>query len=111
MQFVRTEQDETGKWNEDEDQLVHLKADVVISAFGSVLSDPEGRVLDAEMCYAIVCYFSAIIVSSFQGTVFHFNTYFLPLVWNASNLDLKGLEILFNAYAGLLLKCGNGEEC
>ncbi|XP_045147841.1 dihydropyrimidine dehydrogenase [NADP(+)] isoform X1 [Echinops telfairi] len=40
MQFVRTEQDETGMWNEDEDQTVHLKADVVISAFGSVLSDP-----------------------------------------------------------------------
>uniref|UniRef100_A0A3Q1MHR8 Dihydropyrimidine dehydrogenase [NADP(+)] n=1 Tax=Bos taurus TaxID=9913 RepID=A0A3Q1MHR8_BOVIN len=41
MQFVRTEQDETGKWNEDEDQIVCLKADVVISAFGSVLSDPK----------------------------------------------------------------------
>ncbi|KFO26539.1 Dihydropyrimidine dehydrogenase [NADP+] [Fukomys damarensis] len=40
MQFIRTEQDETGKWNEDEDQIVRLKADVVISAFGSVLSDP-----------------------------------------------------------------------
>lgn len=41
MQFVRTEQDETGKWTEDEDQIVRLKADVVISAFGSVLSDPK----------------------------------------------------------------------
>ncbi|XP_077015205.1 dihydropyrimidine dehydrogenase [NADP(+)]-like [Tamandua tetradactyla] len=41
MQFCRTEQDETGNWNEDEDQIVRLKADVVISAFGSVLSDPE----------------------------------------------------------------------
>uniref|UniRef100_A0A5F8HDF9 Dihydropyrimidine dehydrogenase [NADP(+)] n=1 Tax=Monodelphis domestica TaxID=13616 RepID=A0A5F8HDF9_MONDO len=41
MQFVRTEQDESGNWNEDEDQLVQLKADVVISAFGSVLSDPK----------------------------------------------------------------------
>uniref|UniRef100_A0A8D0T781 Dihydropyrimidine dehydrogenase [NADP(+)] n=1 Tax=Sus scrofa TaxID=9823 RepID=A0A8D0T781_PIG len=41
VQFVRTEQDETGKWNEDEDQIVHLKADVVISAFGSVLRDPK----------------------------------------------------------------------
>uniref|UniRef100_A0A5F9D000 Dihydropyrimidine dehydrogenase [NADP(+)] n=1 Tax=Oryctolagus cuniculus TaxID=9986 RepID=A0A5F9D000_RABIT len=41
VQFVRTEQDETGKWSEDEDQIVHLKADVVISAFGSVLSDPQ----------------------------------------------------------------------
>ncbi|GAB1288063.1 Dihydropyrimidine dehydrogenase [Apodemus speciosus] len=41
MQFVRTEQDETGNWVEDEEQTVHLKADVVISAFGSVLDDPK----------------------------------------------------------------------
>jgi dihydropyrimidine dehydrogenase (NADP+) len=41
MQFVRTEQDEAGNWSEDEDQIVRLKADVVISAFGSVLSDPK----------------------------------------------------------------------
>ncbi|XP_053771780.1 dihydropyrimidine dehydrogenase [NADP(+)] isoform X2 [Desmodus rotundus] len=40
MQFVRTEQDEAGNWSEDEDQRVQLKADVVISAFGSVLHDP-----------------------------------------------------------------------
>ncbi|KAG8555597.1 hypothetical protein GDO81_017754 [Engystomops pustulosus] len=40
MQFVRTEQDEDGNWIEDEDQVVQLKADVIISAFGSVLSDP-----------------------------------------------------------------------
>ncbi|XP_048207975.1 dihydropyrimidine dehydrogenase [NADP(+)] isoform X2 [Perognathus longimembris pacificus] len=43
MQFVRTEQDELGNWVEDEEQTVHLKADVVISAFGSVLSDPQVR--------------------------------------------------------------------
>lgn len=47
-----------------------LKADVVISAFGSVLSDPKVECLGAEMCYAIVCYFTAIMVSSFQGIVF-----------------------------------------
>ncbi|XP_057356436.1 dihydropyrimidine dehydrogenase [NADP(+)] isoform X3 [Manis pentadactyla] len=41
VQFVRTEQDETGNWNEHEDQVVRLKADVVISAFGSALSDPK----------------------------------------------------------------------
>ncbi|XP_029393420.1 dihydropyrimidine dehydrogenase [NADP(+)] [Mus pahari] len=41
MQFVRTEQDETGNWVEDEEQTVRLKADVVISAFGSVLDDPK----------------------------------------------------------------------
>ncbi|XP_057650096.1 dihydropyrimidine dehydrogenase [NADP(+)] [Chionomys nivalis] len=41
MKFVRTEQDETGNWVEDEEQVVRLKADVVISAFGSVLSDSK----------------------------------------------------------------------
>lgn len=41
MHFVRTEQDETGNWVEDEEQIVRLKADVVISAFGSVLDDPK----------------------------------------------------------------------
>ncbi|XP_029419692.1 dihydropyrimidine dehydrogenase [NADP(+)] isoform X2 [Nannospalax galili] len=41
MQFVRTEQDEAGNWIEDENQIVRLKADVVISAFGSILSDPK----------------------------------------------------------------------
>lgn len=41
IEFVRTEQDEDGNWTEDEDQIVRLKADTIISAFGSVLSDPE----------------------------------------------------------------------
>ncbi|XP_075792703.1 dihydropyrimidine dehydrogenase [NADP(+)] isoform X2 [Pelodiscus sinensis] len=39
VEFVRTEQVEAGNWIEDEDQVVRLKADVVISAFGSVLGD------------------------------------------------------------------------
>ncbi|XP_040422163.1 dihydropyrimidine dehydrogenase [NADP(+)] isoform X1 [Cygnus olor] len=43
MEFVRTEQDNDGNWKEDEDQVVRLKADVVISAFGSVLSDTKVR--------------------------------------------------------------------
>ncbi|KAF4789599.1 Dihydropyrimidine dehydrogenase [NADP(+)] [Turdus rufiventris] len=43
MEFVRTEQDSDGSWREDEDQLVRLKADVVISAFGSILSDNKVR--------------------------------------------------------------------
>lgn len=43
MEFVRTEQDSDGNWKEDEDQVVRLKADVVISAFGSVLRDAEGN--------------------------------------------------------------------
>lgn len=54
MQFFRTEQDETGNWVEDEEQVVRLKADVVISAFGSVLSDPKGKTfLGAPGCDAV----------------------------------------------------------
>ncbi|XP_048353497.1 dihydropyrimidine dehydrogenase [NADP(+)] [Sphaerodactylus townsendi] len=41
VEFVRTEQAADGSWNEDEDQVVRLKADVVISAFGSVLNDSK----------------------------------------------------------------------
>nr|XP_033771656.1 dihydropyrimidine dehydrogenase [NADP(+)] isoform X2 [Geotrypetes seraphini] len=41
VEFVHTEQDDTGNWIEDEDQIVRLRTDVVISAFGSVLSDPQ----------------------------------------------------------------------
>ncbi|NXE17503.1 DPYD dehydrogenase, partial [Ardeotis kori] len=43
MEFVRTEQDHDGNWKDDEDQVVRLKADVVISAFGSILSDMKVR--------------------------------------------------------------------
>ncbi|KAM6066496.1 dihydropyrimidine dehydrogenase [NADP(+)] isoform 2-T2 [Chlamydotis macqueenii] len=43
MEFVRTEQDHDGNWKDDEDQVVRLKADVVISAFGSILSDTKVR--------------------------------------------------------------------
>lgn len=42
MEFCRTEQDENGKWIEDEDQVVRLKASFVISAFGSGLQDTDG---------------------------------------------------------------------
>lgn len=41
LQFCRTEQTEEGEWVEDEDQVVKLKADYIISAFGSMLSDPQ----------------------------------------------------------------------
>uniref|UniRef100_A0A493TSX1 Dihydropyrimidine dehydrogenase [NADP(+)] n=1 Tax=Anas platyrhynchos platyrhynchos TaxID=8840 RepID=A0A493TSX1_ANAPP len=43
MEFIRTEQDNDGNWKEDEDQVVRLKADVVISAFGSILGDTKVR--------------------------------------------------------------------
>ncbi|XP_065834475.1 dihydropyrimidine dehydrogenase [NADP(+)]-like isoform X2 [Oscarella lobularis] len=37
LECVRTEQDSNGKWIEDDDQLVRLKCNYVISAFGSEL--------------------------------------------------------------------------
>ncbi|KHJ98920.1 pyridine nucleotide-disulfide oxidoreductase [Oesophagostomum dentatum] len=41
MQFVRTDQDLSGNWFEDEEQTLTLKADYVISAFGSTLLDKD----------------------------------------------------------------------
>ena len=43
MEFVRSEQDDDGNWIEDEDQLVRLKANYIISAFGSGLSDADSE--------------------------------------------------------------------
>ncbi|XP_037936365.1 dihydropyrimidine dehydrogenase [NADP(+)]-like [Teleopsis dalmanni] len=45
MEFCRTEQDENDKWIEDEDQTTSLKANFVISAFGSGLYETD--VIDA----------------------------------------------------------------
>ena len=42
MEFVRTEQNDDGEWIEDEEQTVKIKADWIISAFGSSLTDPDG---------------------------------------------------------------------
>lgn len=42
MELCRTEQTENGEWIEDHDQTTKLKANFVISAFGSVLSDKNG---------------------------------------------------------------------
>lgn len=41
IEFYRTEQAENGDWVEDEDQIVRLRANFVISAFGSGLYDDE----------------------------------------------------------------------
>ncbi|KAK3577518.1 hypothetical protein CHS0354_026474 [Potamilus streckersoni] len=41
MEFIHTEQDEEGNWIEDEEETVKLKADYIISAFGSGLTDPD----------------------------------------------------------------------
>lgn len=43
MEFCRMEQTETGEWLEDQEQITCLKADFIISAFGSVLNDSKGR--------------------------------------------------------------------
>lgn len=42
IEFCRTEQLEDGKWIEDEEQLIRLKANFIISAFGSGLQDEKG---------------------------------------------------------------------
>ncbi|MPC98715.1 Dihydropyrimidine dehydrogenase [NADP(+)] [Portunus trituberculatus] len=54
MEFVRTEQAEDGTWLEDEDQTVRLKCDYIISAFGSGLSDKDGKFL--SLCYSTIMY-------------------------------------------------------
>jgi dihydropyrimidine dehydrogenase (NADP+) len=41
MEFLRTEVDDKGNWSEDSDQIVKLRADFVISAFGSGLFDQK----------------------------------------------------------------------
>uniref|UniRef100_A0A8D8AAX0 Dihydropyrimidine dehydrogenase [NADP(+)] n=2 Tax=Culex pipiens TaxID=7175 RepID=A0A8D8AAX0_CULPI len=41
VEFIRTEQDDAGNWVEDADQTTRLKANYVISAFGSGLSDED----------------------------------------------------------------------
>lgn len=41
MEFFRTEQDSNLNWIQDKDQLVRIKCDFVISAFGSGLKDEQ----------------------------------------------------------------------
>lgn len=41
IEFWRTEQTEDGKWIQDRDQIVRLKADFVVSAFGSGLKNSD----------------------------------------------------------------------
>lgn len=45
MVFCRNEQNEDGKWVEDPDQTTKLKANFVISAFGSELNEKDGKIL------------------------------------------------------------------
>ncbi|XP_046578093.1 dihydropyrimidine dehydrogenase [NADP(+)]-like isoform X1 [Haliotis rubra] len=41
MEFLRTEQNDEGEWIEDEEQLVRVKANFIISAFGSGLTEDD----------------------------------------------------------------------
>lgn len=42
MEFARNVQELNGEWHVDDEQLVHLKCDFVISAFGCQLRDSDG---------------------------------------------------------------------
>lgn len=42
MELCRTEQTDDDEWIEDKDQIVQLRANFIISAFGSVLEDKKG---------------------------------------------------------------------
>lgn len=42
MEFYRTEQNDDGEWVEDKDQVCTIKANYIISAFGSTLGEEEG---------------------------------------------------------------------
>lgn len=44
MEFVRTEQDDDGNWGEDEEEIIRIKANYIISAFGSGLTDSDGMI-------------------------------------------------------------------
>lgn len=43
MEFARTHQLDDGTWEEDDEQVVKLKCNYIISAFGSGLSDEDGE--------------------------------------------------------------------
>lgn len=55
MEFLRTEQAEDGSWIEDEEQVVRLKADFIISAFGSTLGDNSGNVANRDDLLGVPC--------------------------------------------------------
>ena len=53
MEFCRTEQLDDGSWTTDDEQTVKLKADFVISAFGSQLGQSDGMKINNT--YLCVC--------------------------------------------------------
>lgn len=43
MEFYKTEQNDNNEWIEDKEQVIRIKCDFVISAFGSTLTDDGVR--------------------------------------------------------------------
>jgi NADPH-dependent glutamate synthase beta subunit-like oxidoreductase len=58
IEFYRTEQDENDRWVEDAEQVTRLKADFIISAFGSGLYDLEGMSEFTCQIYIIILWSS-----------------------------------------------------
>ena len=54
MEFYRTDQDDDGNWVEDKEQCVILKANFIISAFGSGLGDSDGT-FHFSILYVCMC--------------------------------------------------------
>lgn len=55
VEFYRTEQDENGRWIEDAEQITRLKANFIISAFGSGLYDLEGMPVYISDIIFLIC--------------------------------------------------------
>ena len=60
MEFCRTEQLDDGSWTIDDEQMVKLKADFVISAFGSELGQSDG--MEMNIIYLCILYKYRIIL-------------------------------------------------
>ncbi|CAI4227016.1 unnamed protein product [Auanema sp. JU1783] len=66
MSFYKTEQDDEGNWYEDKEQPLTLKADYIISAFGSTLVDKE--IIDALAPIKLNRWGTPEVDKSTQGT-------------------------------------------
>ena len=60
MEFCRTEQLDDSSWTIDDEQTVKLKADFVISAFGSELGQSDG--MEMNIIYLCILYKYRIIL-------------------------------------------------
>ena len=63
LELCRTEQDDEDNWIEDEEQTTRLKADFIISAFGSTLLNEEGWLMDvvSKGLFKAFIYFNATV--------------------------------------------------